>query len=66
VRLIDAKDGVEIAHGKCRRDPEETPSTPTYDEFIANGGERLKAELESMARFCVDEFRSRVLTPPPP
>ena len=62
VRLIDAREGVEIAYDTCQPGPQETRSSPNYDEFLANYAQRLKAELEVMARFCIDEFRSKVLT----
>ncbi len=62
VRLIDAREGVEIAYDTCQPVPAEAPSSPNYDEFLANRAQRLKAELDVMARFCIDEFRSKVLT----
>jgi hypothetical protein len=61
VRLIDVKGGADIAEGTCRQVPEETPSSPTFDEFMANNAQRLKADLEVMTRSCVAEFRSKVL-----
>ena len=62
VRLIDGKKGLVIAHGRCIRTPAETPSPPSYDDFLANGAQRLKDEFADATRFCVDEFRSKVLT----
>jgi hypothetical protein len=65
VHLIDGKRGIVIADGSCSYIPEETPNAPTYDQFLANGAQRLKPELELAARFCVDEFRSKVLSSDP-
>jgi hypothetical protein len=62
VHPIDGKKGLVIAHGTCARIPEETPSAPTYDEFMASGARRLKHELDLAAQACVDVFRSKVLT----
>jgi len=69
VRLIDAKidhpvdgkKGAVIAHATCVRDPRETPDAPTFDELLANQGQRLKQDLAESVRDCVDEFRSTVL-----
>lgn len=71
VRLIDAKvvhaidgsRGEVIADGGCSRKPQATPTSPTYDEFLADKAQRLKHELDLATRFCVQEFRMKVLTP---
>lgn len=60
VHAIDGTKGIVIARGTCSRIPKETPDAPSYDEFLANGGQRLKRELDAATRSCVDEFRSRV------
>jgi hypothetical protein len=65
IHLIDEKKGLVIAHGVCSHIPEEAPTSPTYDQFLANGAQRLKEELEVAAMFCIDEFRSKVLTASP-
>ena len=62
VHAIDGKKGIVIAHGTCSCIPEETPSAPTYDEFLASGAQRLKHELDLAARSCANVFRSEVLT----
>ena len=62
VRPIDGKKGLVVAEGTCARSPEETPGAPTYDDLLANGAQRLKRELDVAMRFCIDEFRARVLT----
>lgn len=62
VHLIDGKKGRVIAHGRCTRTSAKTPNPPSYDDLLANGAQRLKDELADAARFCVDEFRSKVLT----
>jgi len=65
VHPIDGKKGLVIARGTCSRILEETPSTPTYDDFLANGAQRLIREIDVATQFCVDEFRSTVLTAGP-
>jgi hypothetical protein len=62
IHPIDGKKGLVIAHGTCVHIPEETPSAPTYDEFLASGAQRLKHELDLATQSCVEVFRSKVLT----
>lgn len=62
VRPLDGKRGLVIAHGTCIRKSEETSGAPTYDELLGNQARRLKADLAEAVRFCVDEFRTKVLT----
>jgi len=64
LRPLDGKKGQVIAHGTCSRSPEETASAPSHDELLANGAQRLKSELAVAARFCVDEFRAKILAAP--
>jgi hypothetical protein len=74
LRLIDAKSvhptdgrrGIIFARGTCSYSGKETPRTPTYDQFLADGARRLIRELDLAAQFCIDEFRSKVLTPTSP
>jgi hypothetical protein len=61
LRLIDVKGKRVMAEGFCARVPDETPTSPTYDELLANNAERLKKELRNAADFCVAEFKSKVL-----
>jgi hypothetical protein len=65
VHIIDGKRGLVIGHGTCSHSPQETANAPTYDEFLANGAQRLKNELEIAALSCVEEFRTKVLTASP-
>ena len=65
VHLIDGKKGLVIAFGTCSRIPEETPNAPTFDDFLANGAQRLKHELEIAAQSCANVFLSKVLTASP-
>ena len=62
VHVIDGKRGLVIGHGTCRRSPAEAANAPSYDEFLANGAQRLKQELDAAALSCVEEFRTKVLT----
>lgn len=57
--LIDAKSKVVLAEGFCAKVPEQTPESPTYDQLLANGAERLKQELKMAADYCVGEFLSK-------
>lgn len=63
VHGIDGKKGLVIGEGTCSHVPEETPKAPSYDEFLANGAQRWKQELDIAMRSCVEEFRTKVLTP---
>ena len=61
LRLIDVKDEKVIAEGFCSRVPDQTPSSPTYEELLANNAERLKRELKEAADFCIGDFKTKVL-----
>ncbi len=61
LRLIDVKGGKVLAEDSCSRDPDETPTAPTYDELLANNAERLKSELKEAADFCVADLKIKVL-----
>jgi len=61
LRLIDTRSGEILATGTCSRDSNETPTSPTQDELLANNAERLKKELREAADFCVSEFKSKAL-----
>jgi len=61
LRLIDLKHGRVLAEATCGSDPEETPASPSYDELLANGADRLKKELRDAADRCVSELRSKTL-----
>ena len=65
VHVIDGKKGLVIGHGTCRRNPDDAAHAPTYDEFLANGAQLLKHELDIAALSCVEEFRTKVLTASP-
>lgn len=61
VRLIDAKEGVDIAEGTCHQKSVDKTGTLTYDDLMANHAERLKTQTYAMTRSCVDAFRSGML-----
>lgn len=62
LRLIDTKSGKILAEDRCSRgNQDQTPTSPSYDELLANNAERLKKELREAADFCVGEFKSKVL-----
>jgi hypothetical protein len=65
VHPIDGKEGLVIARGTCSRKPAETSSTPTYNDFLANGAQRLIREIDVATQFCAEEFISTVLGPGP-
>ena len=60
LRFIDANGGSLMAEGTCASTPEETPSSPTYGELLANGAERLKKVLRDAADICIGEFTTKV------
>jgi hypothetical protein len=60
-RVVDGKRGFTLARGRCSYSLKETPSASTYDEFLAEGAQRLMDELDIAMSFCIDEFRSKVL-----
>ena len=60
-RFVDGKRGFTLARGRCSYSSKETPSTPTYDEFLADGAMRLIREIDVATSFCIEEFRSKVL-----
>lgn len=63
VRLFDTKTARVLAEGSCRRSPDETPpDAPSYEELLANGAQRLKAELRIAAEHCLGEFRAKTLS----
>ena len=61
LRLIHTKTGKVLAEGLCARAPEQTAASPSYDELLANGAERLKQELRAAAEHCVNEFKTKTL-----
>ena len=62
LRLFDMKTARVLAEGGCRRLPDETPDAPSYEELLANGAQRLKAELRRAAEHCLGEFRAKTLS----
>src|SRR5262249_40419206 len=62
LRLFDMKTARVLAEGGCRRSSDETPDAPSYEELLANGAQRLKAELRSAAELCLGEFRAKTLS----
>lgn len=61
LRLLDIKDSKVIAQGLCSYQPDETPTSPTYDELLANSAERLKREIILAADFCINDFKTKTL-----
>lgn len=61
LRLIETGSAKLLAEGFCARVPDKTPESPSRDQLLANGAERLKAELHSEAEWCVTELKSKVL-----
>jgi len=64
VQPIDGRSGAVIAEGTCASDSEGLGG-PTQDELLADGARRLKADLDDAAQYCIEDFRSRVLSAKP-
>lgn len=60
LRLIDTNDANVIVEGDCSIAPERKDDSPTYDELIVNDAIRLKVEIKKAARYCVQQFSSKV------
>lgn len=64
VHPIDGKRGIVLARGSCSRAPDQRLGAPTYDDFLADGAQRLKYEIDLAVQFCIDQFRAAVLNVP--
>ena len=51
-RLIDVDARSVIAEASCRQHPDSNADAPTYDEMVAGGAARLKAELAALGAAC--------------
>jgi len=60
---IDGRSGAVIAEGSCACDSEDESLAVTYDQLVADHARRLKGELDTAVQFCVEDFRSRILSP---
>ena len=60
-RLIDVKRAQVVAEGGCKHIPEDSSNAPSYEEFLANGAERLKKELQTAAAACVEQLWTATL-----
>ena len=57
VRLIDMKSGAVLAEGPCSGAAGNVDTAATYDELLANGSAKLKAELEQKGDECIEGIR---------
>ena len=57
VTLIDNKTQKPLSTGVCVNQPDQTPASPTYDEMLANDGERAKRELAAGVDFCAQKLQ---------
>jgi len=61
--LIDSKTGDTVWRGKCRYQGDAPRmSRPSLEDFSAEGGKLLKAELARAGQACTEQFK-RHLTP---
>lgn len=60
-RLIDTQTKAVVAEGGCNRVPDQSATSPTYDELLANGAKRLKAELSTAAQECLAKLKRETL-----
>lgn len=54
--LVDNKTQQRIATGVCNSQPEDTKIAATFDEMVANGGERAKRDIAAGAAFCTHKL----------
>ncbi|MBB6557849.1 hypothetical protein HNP48_000513 [Acidovorax soli] len=59
-RLINVNTQSVIAQGGCRRTPEQTDKSPTYDELWADQATVAKKELELIAQECVQMLATQM------
>jgi len=59
-RLINVDTQSVIAQGGCRRTPEQTDKSPTYDELWADQAAVAKKELELIAQECVQMLATQM------
>jgi len=61
LRLIDTSTREVVAESFCARIPVQTPESPSYDQLLENGAERLKSDLRVEAEYCINEFQNKIL-----
>lgn len=62
MRLIDTSTNEVLAESMCAKSShEDSNSAPTYDELVADQAALLKQELQSIADFCIDDFKVSAL-----
>jgi hypothetical protein len=60
-RLIDVESKSVVAEAFCKRTPDSAVNAPTYDEMLASGAARLKAELAAAAKLCTENLSRDML-----
>lgn len=60
-RLIDVDSRQVLAEAFCKQTPESAENAPSYDEMVAAGAARLKAELAAAANICSENLSRDML-----
>ncbi len=60
--LTDNKTNKAVSTAVCVNQPDETASSATYEEMLANDGERAKRELAAGVDFCVQKLQRDMFT----
>jgi hypothetical protein len=55
-RLIDVDARSVVAEAFCKRTPDSNTNAPTYDDMLAGGAARLKAELSAFGNACTESL----------
>jgi hypothetical protein len=61
IRLIDLRTKETLAEGICSSHPLDHPDNPTFEQLRANISEPLRDAVQSVAEFCADDYRKRIL-----
>jgi hypothetical protein len=59
--LIDMRTDTVLVEGVCSFHPVDTSDAPTRDDLLAGKGTVLKQMIQSIAEFCSDDYRTRIL-----
>jgi hypothetical protein len=62
VTLIDNKTQKPVSTGVCQNQPDQTPASATYEEMLANDGERAKRELAAGVDFCAQKLQRELFS----
>lgn len=62
ITLIDNKTQKPVSTGVCQNQPDQTPASATYEEMLANDGERAKRELAAGADFCAQKLQRELFS----